>query len=714
MKVKFRVDLKAIKEGFFLHVEKVAFIVVVLCFFLFVYSAGKGNSVMPDFTADQLKEIVGRADKHLAEGKPPEKFGKGVDYEAEARRIREATAATPYQYEFCWDPSLFSLPRPRVPQVYSVTSLRGTAGYGAMAQRVKASEATMPGMAMPGMAMPGMAMPGMAMPGMAAPQAGPRGGAGLGMAGPGMPGPGMAGPAARPGAPGAANVPILVPQVVGQRWVVLTGLIDYAKQVEAYRTAFSGTIVSRAFATTSPGQATTVLPEYRVAVVQRVECSESGEIDPTKKWDWIKVLDQMETINTSAQLAGSVRGVGPTLAVPEVIDLSFHSFSPYVTFRLPVVRDHRWGPEVVHAPEVPMQTDLYEKLLAQQQEQLAAEEAALEKQEKSKPVDPDLPPDIGAFSSPPGTPGAPGAPGQPGMPGMLGQPGGPVPGGNGGGGFGMFKNPSNDDDDSGGGAMLGPMGPTGPTGLAGLPALQPGPIRLFRFFDFTVEPGKHYRYKVMLLLTNPAQRVPKALQSLLPPELEATKTWLKSDYSEPSEVVSIPADTRLLARSVKPQRLGDPTANLLLVRFDARDGSESTLETNDVVRGQLVNYFQLVEVPRVDPNLLNPNVPAATPRPGPRPAGNQRPEMQKTDFATESLLLDMQGGDKLARSKLSRSASLLFLDSTGNLVVRDELEDQQNVERFKPPEATAGAAPPKPVRPPSARMRRMRNNNNDD
>src|SRR6185437_15544544 len=55
------------------------------------------------------------------------------------------------------------------------------------------------------------------------------------------------------------------------------------------------------------------------------------------------------------------------------------------------------------------------------------------------------------------------------------------------------------------GPSMGGQGMYGP-GKGGAAARRAGPVvehRLFRFFDFDVEPGKTYRYRIQLVLSNP-------------------------------------------------------------------------------------------------------------------------------------------------------------------------------------------------------------------
>ena len=61
--------------------------------------------------------------------------------------------------------------------------------------------------------------------------------------------------------------------------------------------------------------------------------------------------------------------------------------------------------------------------------------------------------------------------------------------------------------------------------------------KLFRFFDFSAQPGKSYRYRVRLVLRNPNHNVPA--QYLTNAQLAKGETRV-SPWSEPSDIVTIP------------------------------------------------------------------------------------------------------------------------------------------------------------------------------
>ena len=96
--------------------------------------------------------------------------------------------------------------------------------------------------------------------------------------------------------------------------------------------------------------------------------------------------------------------------------------------------------------------------------------------------------------------------------------------------------------------------------------------KLFRFFDFSVEPGKQYVYRVCLALQKPQRGLKPAF--LKNPEL-AKDTFLKTKWSDPSPAIAVPRDTRILLVSVKPPRPGgEPSGEILMTKWVEQTGAE--------------------------------------------------------------------------------------------------------------------------------------------
>jgi hypothetical protein len=241
-------------------------------------------------------------------------------------------------------------------------------------------------------------------------------------------------------------------------------------------------------------------------------------------------------------------------------------------------------------------------------------------------------------------------------------------------------------------------------------------VRLFRFFDFSVKPGKHYRYRVDLVLVNPAQKVPAQYTALLPEEL-TDKEYLVTEWSAPTGVVSVPRDSRLLAGPIKSSRsvTVEPSATLTLVDFDVKTGAESHLQEPEVLRGQLVNYIQETVHSKAETDAADLRT-GKTKGPGTSATRQNRPNrkntatdevIRTTRYHVEDLVLDMFGGNPLKSRdpKLTRPGSLLLLDPDGNLIVRNELDDMQDAARYKPPEPATSPSPPLNVGPRGVRQR---------
>ncbi len=172
-------------------------------------------------------------------------------------------------------------------------------------------------------------------------------------------------------------------------------------------------------------------------------------------------------------------------------------------------------------------------------------------------------------------------------------------------------------------------------------------FRLFRFFDFNVEPGKRYMYRVCLALRNPNYRV-KA--SVLKKAELADKPFLPSAWSEPSPIISVPRDTHVLVNSVKapPRPNAEPTGQVTVVKWLERSGLEVSHEF-PVTRGQVANFLE-VSV---------------------HEAGSP------VNFVSDTTAIDLRGGEHLGRktSTLTAPGELLLMDSDGSLVVHNECDD---------------------------------------
>jgi hypothetical protein len=210
--------------------------------------------------------------------------------------------------------------------------------------------------------------------------------------------------------------------------------------------------------------------------------------------------------------------------------------------------------------------------------------------------------------------------------------------------------------------------------------MQSSPYRLFRFFDFNVQEGKRYTYRVKLKLINPNWGVESRF--VADPKLTKEKI-IETPWSEPTPEVHVRGTSTLLAGKVEPSRgTREPKAKVMLRHWDAADGSSSFKEF-ELELGQVANLAGK-NVDRFDwKTYRNEPVPSV-------------------DFKTDLMLVDVRGGEPLEGDKdFSEPGEMLFMDSNGRLVVRTELDDwdrysndEKTLEILKNPNPTMGMGMP--------------------
>ena len=504
---------------------------------------------------------------------------------------------------------------------------------------------------------------------------------------------------------------------MGKRWVMLTGLVNLKKQTEAYKECFKDV--------GEKNPQTDQAPAYYAFWIERAEITDADS-EENLKWEQ-PYRSLIQEMNKCGGISGTGFGASNNLLAPNFIH-------PRLTFPLPTLADRDWDQAVAHPPEIP--------LLGYGDETMM--QTLEPDQEKEVPVDPDDP----GFELERAR-GATG--GRMGMgPGGMG-PGGMMPGRM---GPGME-----------GGMMPGRMGPgmeggmgvrgRGGMGQFGMTAQELSPYLLFRFIDLNVEPGRQYRYRVCIGFYNPNYDFkPRFLISELQQIIEADKTrepakkewkkYIKSEWSEPSDVISVPRDDQLLLAEVSTSQKFDsePKAKIMAVHWDMQNGVEVSADFDDIRRGMVADFLDhklkdpepekgpgLMGGPGMGrpgmgmPGMMGPGMMEGGPgakqaakkaakkqRPtkakkgrddedllgggrggfgGARPAwgaDDRRPE--KVDFKTECLVLDMRGGERLAGKNrdLNAPGEILLLDPDGNLVIRNDVEDfDQYLKQKYPP-----------------------------
>lgn len=455
----------------------------------------------------------------------------------------------------------------------------------------------------------------------------------------------------------------------GLRWVVLTGLVPDAKQREEALAAFQGTEAP------SPSwDRRQDIPEVIYYKVERAEVLGEGDHQRQLAWTPLHLRNAM----VQAQQFRS--------NVQEVVDQRFLRNPPtaYMAFPLPPVANHTWGDEVAHPPLIP--------LGRMNQYGMMSGEPGMPGMPGMPTAKPKPKPDTPTAKPVTELPDAPmlGPGGQGFGPGMMGpgmgsmEPGSPMPMmGMGSEGMPMMGSFSE--------GAYPPGSPESPSGM-----MAETRVRLFRFFDFTVEPGKRYKYRVKLMFTNPNLGLP--IRILKSPEMATQKVLEAEEWSETREIVTVPRDSRVLAGPVKPSIWStvEPKGTIGIAFFDMKSGAQQFEEFKDVMRGQLLNFTgrplqgagapASAMTPEMDPMMMgvSSEMPpdmmysgekmAKKPkRTKPAPTDDKG---EKVDYFTETILLDMCGGAKLPgrdRESTEPGRYLLF-DPEGNLAIFNELD----------------------------------------
>ena len=193
---------------------------------------------------------------------------------------------------------------------------------------------------------------------------------------------------------------------------------------------------------------------------------------------------------------------------------------------------------------------------------------------------------------------------------------------------------------------------------------------LLRFFDFTVERGKKYKYRVKLAIADPNYDMPTntLAPEVLDRQADAAKSnrgrkpsfRLTDDWSTPSPTVGIPIGGSIRLAGVKlpsPEKVNDePSASLLIEAFaldEKGNAIKAATEEQNFRRGSVANLIK-------DTEYLGPGY------------IDYREDFR---FFTGMTLLDVDGGEKLSRD-FSAPSRILLMGPTGQLYVHNEVDDE--------------------------------------
>jgi hypothetical protein len=200
---------------------------------------------------------------------------------------------------------------------------------------------------------------------------------------------------------------------------------------------------------------------------------------------------------------------------------------------------------------------------------------------------------------------------------------------------------------------------------------------LLRVFDCTVKPGVSYRYRVSLILNNPNYGEQPIY--LANPDFAKDKT-LQTPKSEPSDVIFVPEDVRVLVKSVIPARTqaAEPEASVIIFDWLEKTGQTAHQEFPGketqpvkIYRGKVLNFMD------------------ATFKLGPASKGGKGTKVPTTTIKScllDAVVVDMKGD--------GANGEVLVLDNRGRLVAHNAAEDMAVYHAWEEEESKAETAAP--------------------
>ena len=407
---------------------------------------------------------------------------------------------------------------------------------------------------------------------------------------------------------------------VGQRWVSITGLVPYAKQLAEYKSKFESASL----------QAGHDVPDYGGFLVQRAEVTPGAAGEP----NWDKAV----TICDSEFLTHQLDKWSGT--APDVVEIRY--ISPSLASPLPVRAIGEWGDEVAHPSEIKVMPK--EERDQMQGGGQGGQFPAVPPNRRGEGHGQQMPPRMRGEG------------------GFIRNPRGPAPlEGRGGAPGGLFHRPP-----------AGAKEDAAQNKIAD--EAQVPPYYLLRYFDFDVEPGKQYAYRVFPVLWNPNSYEDVPENTLLEPQQhnqqflnfnpgkdqqpDANNKFnnLRIDvpWSNVCQTARLPGDLRLTAGTVETAKSPSPTeitGEVHFLRWDQTSGANTNASQGGLYRGTVLNFENM--------NVITP--------------GQQSPTQEKME--SNYILADITGGEALPakeRDKPHAYGAMLFLDDAGNLVISDE------------------------------------------
>lgn len=436
----------------------------------------------------------------------------------------------------------------------------------------------------------------------------------------------------------------------GRQWITVTGSIPIRKQQAAYGDLFG----NAQYLDDARDQ-----PRYLYYELERGEVAPNGDVT----WAKVDVLRAIKKENNQWNGVGSEQ-VGFSYHAP-----TFSSYPP-MAMSCPPMANKPFGEEIANLPNIPLNSS----------EQIEVQSAELERwnklHEAMNQIDESTLLDRDPFE------GA----------------GGSAMGGAGGMGGGMDSGMGMGP--SGGMAASGGMGANGGMGAGNdwlvnreavakqmLNAQTVASVEyyLFRYFDFDVEEGKTYQYRVKLLLANPNYGVEERFVED-PTAIE--QKIVASEFSEPSNPAALGRSARVFAQNVEaPSRPGaEPRVRMASIYFDQDSATESLAQDLSMKLGQVANFKGKPHEPVNVAGALAMGgmggMGGASGMAAQSGRGGRNSKAGTVDHVSDACLVDAIGGAKISGAELRSPGKVMILEPNGYLQVREVKEDARELGRY--------------------------------
>ncbi len=431
----------------------------------------------------------------------------------------------------------------------------------------------------------------------------------------------------------------------GRQWIAVTGSIPIRKQQAAYGDLFG----NAQYLDDARDQ-----PRYLFYELQRGEVAANGDV----KWEKVDVLRAIKKENNQWAGVGS-----------EQVGFAYHapttSSYPPMAMSCPPMANKPFGEEIANLPNIPLNSAEQIKVQSAELEKWNELQAAMNQIDESTLLDRD--PFEGATGAASGAGGGMDATGGAGM-----SSGGMGPNGAGAGNDWLVNRE----------AVARTM-----LNAQTVAAVE---YYLFRYFDFDVEEGKTYQYRVKLLLANPNYGVE---ERFVEDPTSTEKKIVESEFCEPSNPASLGRSARIFAESVEaPARPGaEPRVRMASIYFDQESATESLAQGQAMTLGQLANFYKKPHEPVAVAGALSANAAGgmgmAMGMTGGSASqsgrgGRKSNKPTTVDHVSDACLVDAVGGEKISGAELRSPGKIMILEPNGYLQVREVKEDARELGRY--------------------------------